>query len=88
MGLYCVGCCAGGITQKVSGAVPKSGVVLGRPILVLRASHKSGKPKAGYLESVLAAARAHGLPDGYVYELEHGEPAPRKAGAPLFKAPM
>jgi len=34
------------------------------------------------------AARAGGMPDAYVYEIEHGEPAPRKAGTPLFKAPI
>lgn len=34
------------------------------------------------------AARAGGMPDAYVYEIEHGEPAPRKPGAPLFKAPI
>ena len=34
------------------------------------------------------AARAAGLPENYVYEIEHGEPAPRKPGTPLFKAPV
>jgi hypothetical protein len=34
------------------------------------------------------AARAGGMPDAYVYEIEHGEPAPRKPGTPLFKAPV
>ena len=43
---------------------------------------------SGYLEQVLTAARALGLPDGYLYELEHGEPAPRKPGTPLFRAPV
>jgi AIG2-like family len=59
-----------------------------RALLYVGRSDKAGKPKAGYLEAVIAAARAQGLPDGYLYELEHGEPAPRKVGAPLFKAPM
>ena len=34
------------------------------------------------------AARAAGLPESYVYEIEHGAPAPRKPGAPLFNAPV
>jgi len=34
------------------------------------------------------AARNAGLPEHYVYEIEHGEPAPRKPGTPLFKAPV
>ena len=33
------------------------------------------------------AARAAGLPDSYIHEIEHGEPAPRKPGSPLFTAP-
>lgn len=33
------------------------------------------------------AARAAGLSDGYIHEIEHGEPAPRKPGGPLFNAP-
>ena len=68
-----------------------SGLVKGtskRALLYVGRSGTAGKPKSGYLENVLAAARAHGLPEGYLYELEHGEPAPRKPGTPLFKAPM
>ena len=68
-----------------------SGLVKGtskRALLYVGRSGTAGKPKAGYLENVLAAARAHGLPEGYLYELEHGEPAPHKPGTPLFKAPM
>ena len=37
---------------------------------------------------VLAAARGWALPGEYLYELEYGEPAPRRPGTPLFKAPM
>jgi gamma-glutamylcyclotransferase (GGCT)/AIG2-like uncharacterized protein YtfP len=34
------------------------------------------------------AARSGGLSENYIYEIEHGEPAPRKPGMPLFKAPV
>ncbi len=34
------------------------------------------------------AARSAGLADAYLYEIEHGEPAPRKPGAPMFRAPL
>ena len=34
------------------------------------------------------AVRAAGLSEAYAYEIEHGEPAPRKPGAPLFQAPL
>ena len=72
-------------------AATGSGLVKGtskRALLYVGRSDTIGKPKPGYLEAVLQAARAQGLPDGYLYELEHGEPAPRKVGTPLFKAPM
>ncbi|WP_293868426.1 gamma-glutamylcyclotransferase [uncultured Alsobacter sp.] len=59
-----------------------------RALIYVGRSARPGKPRPGYLEGVLAAARDWGLPDGYLYELEHGEPAPRKPGTPLFKAPM
>ena len=81
------------ISQPVIVDQPASGSMLvkgtsKRALLYVGRSGTAGKPKAGYLESVLSAARAQGLPDGYLYEIEHGEPAPRKPGTPLFKAPM
>ena len=59
-----------------------------RALIYVGRSAKPGKPKPGYKEGVLAAARAAGLPDDYVYEIEHGTLPPRKPGAPLFKAPL
>lgn len=59
-----------------------------RALVYVGRSARPGKPKPGYLELVLAAARSLGLPDGYLHELEHGEPAPRKPGTPLFRAPL
>ncbi|PSC02991.1 gamma-glutamylcyclotransferase [Alsobacter soli] len=59
-----------------------------RALVYVGRTDRPGKPKPGYLEGVLAAARDAGLPPEYLYELEHGEPAPRKPGTPLFRAPM
>ncbi len=59
-----------------------------RALVYVGRSGKPGKPKPGYLEGVLAAARDLGLPGDYLHELEHGEPAPRRPGTPLFKAPI
>ncbi|GGH25223.1 hypothetical protein GCM10007036_32200 [Alsobacter metallidurans] len=59
-----------------------------RALVYVGRTDRPGKPKPGYLEGVVAAARAAGLPADYVFELEHGEPAPRKPGAPLFRAPI
>jgi hypothetical protein len=57
-----------------------------RALVYVGRSTKPGKPKPGYLESVLAAARDVGLPEDYLHELEYGEPAPRRARP--FKVPI
>lgn len=80
-----------GLYTKISQPVVMEDKALGgakRALLYVGRSARTGKPKPGYLDQVLAAARALGLPDGYLYELEHGEPAPRKPGTPLFRAPV
>jgi hypothetical protein len=59
-----------------------------RALVYVGRTVRPGKPRPGYLEGVLAAARSWSLPEGYLYELEHGEPAPRRPGTPLFKAPL
>jgi hypothetical protein len=52
------------------------------PALVyLARSRPQGRPKAGYLELVVAAARAWHLPPGYIASLQQWQPAqPRGAG--------
>jgi hypothetical protein len=45
-------------------------------------------PIASDRQTLAQAARAGGLPEAYVFEIEHGEPAPRKPGTPLFNAPV
>ncbi len=49
-------------------------------------SHRIGRPKAGYMELVLAAARTWNLPSDYVASLREWLPAqPRGAGARNLK---
>lgn len=71
------------VTQPIvtEGGAKRALVYLGRTAV-------PGRPKPGYLAGVVAAARGWGLPEDYLYELEHGEPAPRRPGTPLFKAPI
>ncbi len=76
-----------GLYTKISQPVVLDGGAK-RALVYVGRSSRAGKPKPGYLDGVLAAARDWGLPAEYLYELEHGEPAPRKPGTPLFKAPM
>jgi hypothetical protein len=59
-----------------------------RALIYVGRSSKPGKPKPGYKEGVILAARAAGLPEDYIYEIEHGVAPPRKPGTPLFKAPI
>lgn len=76
-----------GLYTKISQPVVMDGGAR-RALVYIGRSARPGKPKPGYLEGVLAAARSWALPREYLYELEHGEPAPRRPGTPLFKAPM
>jgi hypothetical protein len=76
-----------GLYSKISQPVVLPGGAK-RALVYVGRTDKIGKPKPGYLEGVLAAARDWGLPAGYLHEIEHGEPAPRKPGMPLFKSPM
>ena len=41
----------------------------GPALIYLPADRARGKPEAGYLAGVVAAARGHGLPDDYIKEL-------------------
>jgi hypothetical protein len=52
------------------------------------AQGQGSSPAPDDRRNLAKAARAAGLSDAYAYEIEHGEPAPRKPGAPLFKAPV
>ncbi len=45
-------------------------------------------PSSSDRQLLAKASRAAGLPESYIYEIENGEPAPRKPGTPLFKAPV
>jgi len=58
-----------------------------RPALVYVARRRrEGRPKAGYMELALAAARAWNLPPGYVASLQRWLPAqPRGAGTRSLK---
>jgi hypothetical protein len=76
-----------GLYVKISQPVVTPGGAR-RALVYVGRSARPGKPKPGYLEGVLAAARDAGLPAEYLYELEHGEPAPRRPGTPIFKAPI
>jgi len=62
----------------VSGAGPR------RVLIYLGRNAGPGRPKPGYMEGVVAAARAAALPDPYLREIEHWLPSgmARYTGAP------
>ena len=75
-----------GLYTKISQPVVTPGGAR-RALVYVGRSARKGTPKPGYLEGVLAAARDWSLPSDYLYEMAHGEPAPRRPGTPLFSAP-
>ena len=76
-----------GLYTKISQPIVAEGGAK-RALVYVGRSATRGQPKPGYLQGVLEAARSWNLPPEYLYEIEHGEPAPRRPGSPLFKAPM
>jgi hypothetical protein len=76
-----------GLYAKISQPViTEKGAV--RALIYLARSSAPGRPRPGYLEGVVAAARSWGLPEDYVQELATGEPPRRKPGTPLFRSPL
>ena len=72
--------------QKINQPVIMPG---GAKRALLHVAHGQGSaPSPEDRRNLAKAARAAGLSESYAYEIEHGEPAPRKPGAPLFKAPI
>ena len=82
-------CVAAGLYRTVIMPVHAAGR---RPALIYLARPTSpGRPKAGYMELVIAAARAWELPDDYMPSLQRwlpkqpGAAGPRKLGVSAFK---
>lgn len=78
---------ASGLYKKIQQPVLREGGGAARALIYVGGSTARGEPHAGYMESVIAAARAWSLPDAYLREL--GACAPRVAGgaAPVWRAP-
>ncbi|HEX2552836.1 MAG TPA: gamma-glutamylcyclotransferase family protein [Microvirga sp.] len=58
-----------------------------RAILYVARATRPGRPEAGYMEGVVAAAEAAGLPEDYRRELEGWLPGLRPADRPAASAP-
>lgn len=71
---------AGLYAKIVQGVVTEAGPR--RAIVYVARSQAAGAPKPGYLEGVVAAARAAGLPEAYLRELEGHLPGRRPGAEP------
>lgn len=78
--------CISGLQIKISQPVILKGGAK-RALIFVGRGQVPGKPRPGYVASLIAAGRLNGLPITYLHEIEHGEPPQRKPGTPLFKAP-
>jgi hypothetical protein len=77
---------ASGLYKKIQQPVLRDGGVGARALVYIGNSVARGMPHPGYMESVIAAARAWSLPDAYIRELSML--APRAASEPaVWRAP-
>ncbi len=77
---------ASGLYKKIQQPVLRESGGSARALIYVGGSTARGEPHAGYMESVLAAARAWSLPEAYLREL--AACAPRVAtGAAVWRAP-
>ncbi|MDP2356669.1 MAG: gamma-glutamylcyclotransferase family protein [Beijerinckiaceae bacterium] len=78
---------ASGLYKKIQQPVLREGGGSARALIYVGASTARGEPRAGYMESVLAAARAWSFPDAYMRELAACAPRVAAGAAPVWRAP-
>lgn len=86
---------ASGLYRKIQQPVLREGGGSARALIYVGAATTRGQPHAGYMESVIAAARAWSLPDAYIRELSTHAPRAGAAAAatgegeraPAWRAP-
>lgn len=71
-----------GLYRKEHVAVTTTGGQIVQALIYLASATATGRPKPGYLELVIAAARAHAFPDEYIASL-----GPWATGGPARGAP-
>jgi gamma-glutamylcyclotransferase (GGCT)/AIG2-like uncharacterized protein YtfP len=78
---------AGGLYRKAQQPILRAGGGSVRALVYVGSSQAQGAPQAGYMEQVIAAARAWSLPPAYVRELESLSPALRRPATGAGGAP-
>jgi hypothetical protein len=78
---------ASGLYKKIQQPVLREGGGSARALIYVGGSTAPGEPRAGYMESVIAAAREWSFPEAYIRELS--AMAPRAAAGPVaeWRAP-
>lgn len=78
---------ASGLYKKIQQPVLRAGGGSARALIYVGGSTARGEPHTGYMESVIAAARAWAMPDAYIRELSELAPRTKSAEAPVWRAP-
>jgi hypothetical protein len=78
---------ASGLYRKVQQPVLRTAGGSARALIYIGGSAAPGAPHAGYMDSVIAAARAWALPEAYIRELSAFAPRAAEAAAPVWRAP-
>ena len=78
---------ARGLYKKIQQPVLRDGGGSARALIYVGGSAARGEPHAGYMESVIAAARAWSLPESYIRELSTYSPRTNAGVAHPWRAP-
>lgn len=78
---------ASGLYKKIQQPVLRAGGGSARALIYVGGSTARGEPHAGYMESVISAARAWTMPDAYIRELSELAPRTKATEPPVWRAP-
>lgn len=78
---------ASGLYKKIQQPVLRASGGSARALVYVGGSTARGEPHAGYMESVIAAARAWALPEAYLRELSLLAPRANAGDAAVWRAP-
>ena len=78
---------ASGLYKKIQQPVLRAGGGSARALVYVGGSTARGEPHAGYMESVIAAARGWAMPEAYIRELSELAPRAKTTEAAVWHAP-
>ena len=78
---------ASGLYRKIQQPVLRAAGGSARALIYVGGSTARGEPHAGYMESVIAAARQWAMPEAYIRELSEFAPRAKSTEALVWRAP-